>query len=164
MSAVPDPHAYRPNAGVMLINEHGRIFVAQRLDRASDAWQMPQGGLDKGEDPLAGALRELGEETGIAPHLVEIIAQAPRELYYDVPAAVADTYWKGKWRGQRQWWFLARFLGEDGDVDLATEHPEFRAWRWAEPVELPGLVVPFKRALYEEVLAIFAPHLERPAA
>lgn len=151
--------AYRPAAGVMLLNRDGRVFVAQRLDNASDAWQMPQGGLDPGEDALCGALRELEEETGIGAALVEVVAQSPRELFYDFPPDLRAQLWRGKFRGQRQSWFLMRFLGDDGDVDIATEHPEFSAWRWVDPWRLPDLIVPFKRALYEEVLGAFRQHL-----
>lgn len=151
-SALP----YRPAAGVMLLNRAGKVFVAQRLDSTLEAWQMPQGGLDEGEDPRAGALRELEEETGIAPGKVEILARCPVELTYDLPDDLVGKMWKGKWRGQRQTWFLMRFLGEDTDIDLATPDPEFRAWKWAEPAELPALIVPFKRTLYEQVLEAFA--------
>jgi putative (di)nucleoside polyphosphate hydrolase len=147
---------YRPAAGVMLINREGKVFVAQRLDSTLEAWQMPQGGLDPGEDPQAGALRELEEETGIAPGLVEIVARCPVELSYDLPADLVGKLWKGKWRGQRQTWFLMRFLGQDADVNLATAEPEFRAWQWADPHTLPALIVPFKRKLYEDVIAAFA--------
>ncbi|PTQ09946.1 RNA pyrophosphohydrolase [Sphingomonas oleivorans] len=151
---------YRAAAGIMLLNSENKVFVAQRLDTTLEAWQMPQGGLDDGEDAKAGALRELEEETGIAPSLVEIIAVAPEELLYDLPADLVGKLWKGRYRGQRQRWFLCRFLGRDEDIDLNTAHPEFRAWRWAEPCELPDMIVPFKRKLYENVLHIFA-HLIR---
>ena len=148
--------AYRPAAGVMLLNEAGLVWVGQRLDSSSDAWQMPQGGLDEGEDALDGALRELEEETGIGRHLVELVARAARELRYDLPEELAGKLWKGKWRGQRQTWFLMRFKGLDNDVDLRTENPEFAAWKWVEPASLPVSIVPFKRELYEAVLAEFA--------
>jgi putative (di)nucleoside polyphosphate hydrolase len=124
---------YRAAAGIMLINRDRKVFVAQRLDSSLEAWQMPQGGLDKGEDPTAGALRELEEETGIRPELVEIIARHPVELLYDLPDDLLGKIWKGRYRGQRQHWFLARFLGEDGDVNIDTPEPEFRAWKWALP-------------------------------
>lgn len=147
---------YRPAAGVMLLNRDGKVFVAQRLDSTLEAWQMPQGGLDAGEDPEAGALRELEEETGIPQDKVEIIQRCPVELLYDLPDDLIGKLWKGKWRGQRQIWFLMRFTGTDADVNLDTTEPEFRAWRWAEPGDLPAMIVPFKRKLYEEVLKAFA--------
>ena len=146
---------YRPCAGVMLVNPERRVFVGQRLDSVVEAWQMPQGGIDEGEDAEAAALRELGEETGIAPHHVRIEARTAAEHCYDLPDELIGQIWRGRWRGQRQIWFLARFLGQDSDIDIATEHQEFRSWRWAEPDELPGLIVPFKKQLYENILAEF---------
>ncbi|WP_375428117.1 RNA pyrophosphohydrolase [uncultured Sphingomonas sp.] len=150
---------YRPCAGVMLCDVHGRVFVGQRIDTVLEAWQMPQGGIDPGEGAETAARRELEEETGIVPQHVELIARAPTELFYDLPPELIGKAWKGKWRGQRQWWFLFRFLGADTDVRLDTAHPEFRAWRWADPDELPDVAVPFKRTLYEDVLGMFRPHL-----
>jgi putative (di)nucleoside polyphosphate hydrolase len=147
---------YRPAVGVMLLNREGKVFVAQRLDSTLEAWQMPQGGLDEGEDAEAGALRELEEETGIHPEHVEIIARCPAELTYDLPDDLVGKMWKGKWRGQRQIWFLCRFTGSDDDIDIATAEPEFRAWKWADPAELPVMIVPFKKKLYEDVLKAFA--------
>jgi putative (di)nucleoside polyphosphate hydrolase len=150
---------YRPAAAVMLLNAENRVFVAQRIDSTVDAWQMPQGGLDPGEDPRAGALRELEEETGIGPHLVSILAQASRDLLYDLPPELAGRMWGGKYGGQTQAWFLARFHGSDVDINLETEHPEFNAFQWVDPWQLPDLIVPFKKRLYEDVLAEFALHL-----
>jgi putative (di)nucleoside polyphosphate hydrolase len=144
----------------MLVNQARKVWVGQRRDSTLEAWQMPQGGLDEGEDPQDGALRELEEETGISPDLIEIIARAPHELTYDLPEDLIGVVWKKKWRGQRQTWFLARFLGTDADVNLETAEPEFRAWRWADPDDLPKLIVPFKKKLYEEVIAAFRPWLE----
>lgn len=152
---------YRPCAGVMLLNREGKVFVGQRIDNTLEAWQMPQGGIDPGEDAQDTAVRELGEETGIGPEHVELIAEAPDELFYDLPPELVGKVWKGKYRGQRQRWFLYRFTGEDADVNIATAHPEFRAWRWADPADLPQIIVPFKRELYEQVLAAFARHLGR---
>jgi putative (di)nucleoside polyphosphate hydrolase len=152
-------YSYRPAVGVMLVNDAGKVWVGQRLDSSLEAWQMPQGGLDPGETPREGALRELHEETGIDPSLVEIVAEAKEELTYDLPHDLIGKIWKEKWRGQRQTWFLARFLGTDADVRIDTPHPEFRAWKWAEPEELPAMIVPFKRALYEQVLAEFRDRL-----
>jgi putative (di)nucleoside polyphosphate hydrolase len=143
----------------MLINADGKVFVGQRMDSTLEAWQMPQGGIDPGEDAQTAALRELGEETGVAPEHAELVAEAPGEFTYDLPPELIGKVWKGKWRGQRQRWFLYRFLGTDADIDIATEHQEFRAWRWIDPADLPAMIVPFKKALYEDVLAALAPHL-----
>jgi putative (di)nucleoside polyphosphate hydrolase len=159
MSALP----YRPCAGVMLVNRDGRVFVGQRLDTTVEAWQMPQGGIDPGEEPLAAAIRELGEETGIAPDKVALVEAPDRDFTYDLPPELVGKVWKGKWRGQTQRWFLFRFLGEDRDIDIATAHPEFRAWRWIDPEDLPQLIVPFKRELYAAVLAAFRPRLAAEA-
>ncbi|USU09289.1 RNA pyrophosphohydrolase [Sphingomonadaceae bacterium OTU29MARTA1] len=155
MSGLP----YRPCAGVMLVNKDGKVFVGQRMDSTLEAWQMPQGGIDPGEDALTAAIRELSEETGVTADNVALIAEAPGEFLYDLPEDMIGKVWKGKWRGQRQRWFLFRFLGEDGDVDIATPHQEFRAWRWSDPADLPAMIVPFKRRLYEDVLTAFRPHL-----
>lgn len=120
---------------------------------------MPQGGINPGEDSLAAAYRELWEETGVKRELVELVASAPDELFYDLPDDLVAKVWNGKWRGQRQRWFLFRFLGTDGDVNIQTAEPEFRAWRWAASEDLPELIVPFKRDLYKQLLSIFAEHL-----
>lgn len=147
---------YRPAAGIMLVNDEGKVFVGQRLDSTLEAWQMPQGGIDPGETAEQAAFRELEEETGIPRHLAEIVARAAEDLDYDLPPELIGKLWKGKYRGQRQAWFLMRFLGTDADVAIETAHPEFRSWKWAEPSELPDMIVPFKRALYENVLRAFA--------
>lgn len=148
---------YRPCAGVMLANRAGRIFVGQRLDSLSEAWQMPQGGIDHDEDAELAALRELGEETGVHPGLVDIIARSKTEHFYDLPDHLVGKMWGGRFRGQRQHWFLMRFIGEDRDIDIRTSQPEFRAWRWAELDELEKLIVPFKRALYRAIVDEFRP-------
>ena len=157
--ADPTSLPYRPAAGVMLVNDARKVWVGQRIDSIQDAWQMPQGGLDEGEDALEGALRELEEETGIARALVEYVARAERPLFYDLPADLIGRLWGGRYRGQSQHWFLFRFLGTDSDVILDTEHPEFRAWQWVEPAQLPELIVPFKKDLYHAILESFAPWL-----
>lgn len=148
---------YRPCAGFMLVNAAGHVFVGQRIDpTAHGYWQMPQGGIDKGEDVREAALRELAEEIGVAAHMVEVIAQASQPIRYDLPPELVGKVWKGKYRGQEQHWFLGRFLGEDADIDLEAHDPaEFNEWRWIEPALLPELIIPFKRAVYEEVLAEF---------
>ena len=147
---------YRPAVGVMLLNRERKVWVGQRLDSTLEAWQMPQGGLDPGETPLEGAFRELKEETGIRRDLAEIVTRAKEELTYDLPEDLIGKVWKKPWRGQRQTWFLARFVGRDEDVNIATPEPEFRAWKWADPGELPALIVPFKKKLYEDLLEVFA--------
>lgn len=148
---------YRPCVGVMLVNSAGRVFVGKRIDnKEMDAWQMPQGGIDDGEDLHAAALRELQEETGIASHLVTIIAETRDELLYDLPDFLMGKMWGGKFRGQRQKWLLMRFSGEDTDIDLdAHEHAEFEAWRWVEPEQVPELIVPFKKRVYRQVVEEF---------
>lgn len=148
---------YRPCAGIMLVNAEGRVFVGQRKDRYSDAWQMPQGGIDDGEDARTAALRELQEETGIDPSLVSIIGQSQSEHLYDLPPELKGKIWGGKYRGQRQSWFLLRFHGQDQDVNIETEHQEFSAWRWSDLDDVEKLIVPFKRELYRNVIAEFAP-------
>lgn len=150
---------YRPCAGVMLLNAQGQVFVGQRLDSRMEAWQMPQGGIDPGEDPLDAAYRELWEETGVERQHVELIAAPEEELRYDLPDDLIGKLWKGKWRGQQQRWFLFRLIAGDDAIDIATAEPEFRAWRWIDATELPDVIVPFKRDLYARLLQIFTPHL-----
>ena len=150
---------YRPCVGVMLMNADGAVFVGQRKDRYTEAWQMPQGGVDPGEDPRDAALRELWEETGVTSDLAEIIAETDDWLPYDLPHDLVPQIWKGRFRGQEQKWFLMRFTGTDDQVNIATEHPEFSAWRWQETDQLVEKIVPFKRDVYARVLDAFAPHL-----
>jgi putative (di)nucleoside polyphosphate hydrolase len=152
-------HGYRRGVGVMLLNKQGKVFVGARIDNTDEAWQMPQGGIDEGEQPWACALRELEEETGIPPRLVERISATPERLKYDLPEELRGKLWGGKWVGQDQDWFLARFLGTNDDVNIHTKHPEFREWKWVEPSHLPDLIVPFKRDLYRQLLREFAEHL-----
>lgn len=152
----PGKLPYRPCVGVMLVNRDGLVFVGRRIDnKEGDAWQMPQGGVDPGEEVEEAALRELGEETGIAPDLVQLLTRSKKEHYYDLPVELMGRLWGGKYRGQRQIWFLARFLGEECDINIATKHPEFNAWRWTQPDTLVELIVPFKKRLYRDVLAEF---------
>lgn len=148
---------YRAGVGIVLLNPAMQVFVAQRLDSAEPAWQMPQGGIDPGEDPRATALRELKEEIGT--DAVEPLAETADWISYDLPPDIADRIWKGRYRGQRQKWFLMRFTGSDADIDIATAHPEFSAWRWAEFETLPELIVPFKRPLYDAVVREFLPQV-----
>jgi putative (di)nucleoside polyphosphate hydrolase len=155
-----EQNRYRRGVGVMLLNPEGKVFVGARIDNTDDAWQMPQGGIDQSDDDeWATALRELEEETGIPPRLVERIAACPERMKYDLPDDLRPKLWGGKFRGQDQDWFLARFLGRDSDVDIATAHPEFREWKWIEPQQLPDLIVPFKRDLYRRLLREFSDYL-----
>ena len=150
---------YRPCVGVMILNEHGDVFVGQRKDNFKEAWQMPQGGVDKGEDPRDAALRELWEETGITADLVSILAETESWLPYDLPHELVPNIWKGRYRGQEQKWFLLRFHGSDDQVNIETEHPEFSSWRWQNPADLVDKIVPFKRDVYVRVLEAFKEHL-----
>ena len=156
--AAPPPD-YRPCVGIMLLNQKTQIFVARRIDTPGEAWQMPQGGIEKGEAPREAALRELEEEIGTAK--AEIIAEAGGWLTYDLPDELRASLWGGRYRGQCQKWFALRFTGKDKDIDLATAHPEFDAWKWITPRDLPNLIVPFKRAVYLQVLEEFAAVLGR---
>lgn len=148
---------YRPCVGIMLLNTHNKVFVARRIDSALEAWQMPQGGIDEGETPIEAAQRELMEEIGT--NHAEIIAQSPDWMRYDLPAELVPTVWGGKYRGQEQQWFLFRFLGNDSDINIDTPHPEFCEWKWANPHDLPELIVPFKRQLYIDILKVFSSYL-----
>lgn len=152
---------YRRNVGVMVLNADGDVWVGQRLDRraSQNAWQMPQGGIDKGEEARTAALRELEEETGISPDLVEIVAESDGYIPYDLPHDLVPRLWKGKYRGQEQKWFLLRFLGDDSHVNINTEHPEFSEWKWLPTADLVANIVPFKRDVYARVLKAFEAHL-----
>lgn len=148
---------YRPCVGVMLVNKAGLVFAAQRIDNPGPAWQMPQGGIDKGESPLAAARRELFEETSVPVEAVALLAKSRDWMRYDLPVDLVPQIWNGKYRGQEQKWFLMRLIGPDTLINIATGTPEFSSWRWVDPSELPSLIVPFKRELYRKVLAEFAP-------
>ncbi len=153
------PLAYRPCVGIVLLNSRGEVFVGRRLDTRYDAWQMPQGGIDAGEEPRQAALRELAEEIGT--NEVEIIAETEDWLDYDLPGELMGEVWGGAYRGQTQKWFVARFKGEDADIDIDTALPEFREWKWAPFDELPANIVPFKRRIYETLVERFR-HLAVP--
>ena len=147
---------YRRCVGVMLVNRDRHVFAGQRIDNDAPAWQMPQGGIDAGESVREAALRELREETGVTPDKVRVEAETEAWLTYDLPHDLVPRIWKGRYRGQEQKWVLMRFLGQDEDVDIATDHPEFSDWRWIPPRDLPAHIVPFKRSVYAAVLDAFA--------
>jgi putative (di)nucleoside polyphosphate hydrolase len=156
----PESLPYRPNVGAVLFNADGLVFVGRRRqhptqEAAPGGWQLPQGGIDAGEDPRVAVFRELAEEIGT--DRAEIIGEYPDWLTYDLPVEVIGKALGGKYRGQRQRWFALRFIGTDADINLeAEEHPEFDIWRWAPLAELPELAVPFKRAIYETLAVSFS--------
>ena len=152
---------YRPCAGIMLVNAQGKVFAGQRIDSDYDAWQMPQGGIEPGEKPRAAALRELWEETGVAENLVSVEAETAGWINYDLPHDLVPKLWKGRYRGQKQRWFLMRFKGADNQINIETRHPEFSKWVWLDPGDLVRKIVPFKRDLYARVIAEFADRLNR---
>jgi putative (di)nucleoside polyphosphate hydrolase len=156
---------YRPSVGIMLLNRNNDVFVGRRRNTKGKAWQMPQGGIDEGEDPRTAAMRELKEETGVDN--AEILAEAKNWLFYDLPATVINKARHGGWRGQRQKWFAMRFKGSDAEINIRTGDPEFSAWKWAPAEQLPDLIVPFKRSVYLSLLDEFrdvAEPLSGPAA
>ena len=156
---MPNTLPYRPCAGMMVINNDGHVFVGARLDNDADAWQMPQGGIDEDEDPREAALRELREEIGTDN--VQIIAEIDDWLTYDLPDELMGKMWKGRYGGQKQKWFLMRFLGQNSDINIKTDHPEFRAWEWAPTSSLPERIVPFKKELYAQIVDNFQPVIDK---
>ncbi len=144
---------YRPCVGVMLLNREGLVFVGKRIDQTLEGWQMPQGGIDGGETPLEAAYRELEEEIGTRK--AEFLREHGDWLAYDLPPHLLGVGLHGRYRGQRQKWIAMRFVGEDADINIATEHPEFAHWKWLAIEALPRLIVPFKRDTYASVIAAF---------
>ena len=150
---MPTNLPYRPCVGIMLLNREGKVFVGKRIDQTVEGWQMPQGGIDKGETPIQAAKRELLEETGIDK--AEVIAEMDEWVTYDLPEHLIGVAFHGKYRGQKQKWFALRFTGEDGDINLTAHEPEFSSFQWVEMDRLAGLIVPFKRNTYKAVIAAF---------
>ncbi len=151
---------YRPCVGVVVINSDGLVWSGRRVDNPNDAWQMPQGGIDEGEDPRTAALRELEEETSIPASDVEVIGEMDDWLPYELPHELVPKLWKGRYRGQTQKWFAMRFEGPDSLINIETDHPEFSHWSWMKPSDLVNKIVPFKRDTYERVFSDFKQHLE----
>ena len=149
---------YRPCVGIFLLNNDGFVFAGRRIDSRAEAWQMPQGGIDAGESPLQACMREMREEIGT--NTAELVSQHDDWLYYDIPLPLADRLWQGRYKGQKQKWMALRFTGDDSDINIATEEPEFCEWKWLSPHDLVDLAVPFKRDVYQNVLAAFAPYLK----
>ena len=147
---------YRPCVGIMLINSNNRIFAGQRIDNHLEAWQMPQGGIDEGEDVETACFREMKEEIGTDK--ASIIAIHPEWLNYDIPEILADKLWDRKYRGQTQKWVALKFTGKDSDINIKTHIPEFSKWKWISPQQLTSLAAPFKREVYENVLNVFKPY------
>ena len=149
---------YRPCVGIFLLNNDGLVFAGRRIDSRAEAWQMPQGGIDAGESPLQACMREMREEIGT--NTAELVSQHDDWLYYDIPLPLANRLWQGQYKGQKQKWMALRFTGNDSDINIATEEPEFCEWKWLSPHDLVDLAVPFKRDVYQNVLAAFAPYLK----
>lgn len=154
-NASKDPNDYRECVGIILLNKDGKVFVGRRYDFSSESWQLPQGGVDNGENLKDAALREMLEEIGTDN--AEFLYESPKWYYYDIPMPLASTLWGGRYKGQRQKWFLFRFTGKDKDINIHTKHPEFQEWRWEDLPNIVDLAVPFKRDVYKEVIKDFAP-------
>ena len=154
-----NPKDYRPNVGMMIINQKKEIFVGKRIDHPSNFWQMPQGGIDAQEIPYIAALREMEEEVGIKKNNVDLLTESKDWYYYSIPSDLAKTLWKGKYKGQRQKWFLYKFKGTDKDVNIHTEHPEFSDYKWVTKDFLVPNIVPFKKKIYEKLLLEFKGYL-----
>ena len=145
---------YRMGVGIMLINKQGQVFVGKRIDTSSEEWQMPQGGIDAGEDELTAALREMEEEVGTGN--ASLIYESKDYYYYDLPDELIPKVWGGKFRGQKQRWFAFLFEGDDAQINLQTQHPEFCKWQWIEANQLPEVIVPFKKDIYSAILKEFS--------
>lgn len=146
---------YRRGVGVMVLNATGHVFVARRIDMISEAWQMPQGGIDEGEDPERAAFRELEEETGLKANQVHLIARSRGWLRYDLPDDLIPMLWKGKFRGQEQQWFVMRLTADENAINIETEHPEFSEWQWVPLEQIVDMIVSFKQPLYQQLVDEF---------
>lgn len=154
-----NPKDYRPNVGMMIINQKKEIFVGKRIDHPSNFWQMPQGGIDAQEIPSIAALREMEEEVGIKKNKVDLLTESKDWYYYSIPSDLAKTLWKGKYKGQRQKWFLYKFKGAEKDINIHTEHPEFSDYKWVTKDFLVPNIVSFKKKIYEKLLLEFKDYL-----
>lgn len=153
-----DPSRYRPCVGMIMLNSNKQVFVGRRIDNPEEAWQMPQGGIDAGEEPRDAVLRELVEEVGTDK--VEILTESKDWYFYDLPPEMQKTLWNGQFLGQRQKWFVMNFTGNDSDINILTDIPEFSEWRWVPSHILPEIIVPFKQNLYQQLVADFASFLK----
>lgn len=150
----PD-YLYRSGVGIMIINSDKKIFVGKRIDNNSDAWQMPQGGIDAGEDEDIAVFRELKEETGISEQSVKIIKKSDNYYYYNLPYKLQKKFWGGKYLGQKQRWYLLQFIGDEPSINIKTEDPEFSEWKWVSKNDIVSEIVSFKKKLYEDVIKEF---------
>ncbi|MEO6153214.1 MAG: RNA pyrophosphohydrolase [Croceibacterium sp.] len=157
----PNDLPYRPCVGAMMVNDHGQVFVGKRIDnKEGDWWQMPQGGVDPGEDPDLAVIRELAEEAGVQENQLAVIQRLGQDLFYELPEDLIGKLWNGRYKGQRQTWYLIRYTGTDAEIVLdAHSHPEFCEYRWVDAEMLPDLIVPFKRHVYQSVVDAFRDQL-----
>lgn len=154
-SGVKPDYLYRSGVGIVIINAQKKIFVGKRIDNNSDAWQMPQGGIDVNEQEDDAMIRELKEETGIGSDQVRVLGKSCGHYYYNLPYKLQKKFWGGKYLGQKQRWYLIEFIGDDSAINIATEDPEFSEWKWVSQEEIVSHIVSFKRELYEDVIQEF---------
>jgi putative (di)nucleoside polyphosphate hydrolase len=152
MADKPD-HLYRSGVGIVVLNKDKKIFVGKRIDNNTDAWQMPQGGIDAGEDENKAMYRELKEETNISN--IKLITKSSGYFYYNLPYNLQKKFWGGKYLGQKQKWYLVEYLGEDSDININTEHPEFSEWKWVTKDQINNIIVSFKKELYRDIIKEF---------